>query len=147
MSDRTRIGVDVARVTEVHDSVEAFGSRYLTRVFTEHEIASCAGSDVVRDRGLAARFAAKEALLKVLRVRDVAVDWREVEVRRQPGGWPELALHGELARLADASGVRDTSVSLTHDDDLAMAVVVATCTDPVDSVVAGDHPTAGSRSA
>ena len=129
MTDHTRIGVDVARVTDIHDSVEAFGTRYLRRVFTDQEIASCAGSDVVRDRGLAARFAAKEALLKVLRVGDVAVDWREVEVRRTPGGWPELALHGELARLADSSRLRDTSVSLTHDRELAMAVVVGICDD------------------
>ena len=130
MSDRTRVGVDLARVTDIHDSVEAFGSRYLHRIYTDHEIESCRGSDEVRDRGLAARFAAKEALLKALRVGDVAVDWREVEVRRTLGGWPELALHGELARLAVASGLLETSVSLTHDDDLAMAVVVAICSDP-----------------
>jgi holo-[acyl-carrier protein] synthase len=139
---RTRVGVDVARASDVHASLEAFGPRYLHRVFTDHEIAACAGSDVVRDRGLAARFAAKEALLKVLRVGDVPVDWREVEVRRTLGGWPELVLHGELARLADAAGLHDSSVSMTHDDDLSMAVVVATCTEP--DATAGDRSPADS---
>jgi holo-[acyl-carrier protein] synthase len=129
MTDRTRVGVDIARASDIHDSVEAFGSRYLHRVFTDHEIESCTGPDDVRDRGLAARFAAKEALLKALRVGDVPVDWREVEVRRTLGGWPELALHGALAGIAHASGLQDTSVSLTHDDDVAMAVVVAICSD------------------
>jgi holo-[acyl-carrier protein] synthase len=139
---RTRVGVDVARASDVHASLEAFGPRYLHRVFTDHEIAACAGSDVVRDRGLAARFAAKEALLKVLRVGDVPVDWREVEVRRTLGGWPELVLHGELAKLADAAGLHDSSVSMTHDDDLSMAVVVAACTEPHEA--AEDRPGADS---
>jgi holo-[acyl-carrier protein] synthase len=127
MTDHTRVGVDLARVADIRHGIDSFGTRYLERVFTEHEIASCSGTGVVRDRGLAARFAAKEALLKVLRVADVPVDWRQVEVRRAAGGWTELALHGELAALAAAAGVSDISVSLTHDDDLAMAVVVATC--------------------
>jgi len=136
MADRTRVGVDIARASDIHDSVEAFGSRYLRRVFTDHEIASCTGTDDVRDRGLAARFAAKEALLKALRVGDIPVNWRDVEVRRTLGGWPELALHGELAGLAASSGLQDTSVSLTHDKDVAMAVVVAICSDSASTDIA-----------
>jgi holo-[acyl-carrier protein] synthase len=140
MSDRTRVGVDITRVSEVHDSVTTFGDRYLGRVFTDRERAACAGGEAVRDRGLAARFAAKEALLKVLHTDlvDVAVDWREVEVLRTAGGWPELHLYGEVAQLARRSGLRETSVSLTHDGDLAMAVVVAVCGDGIPAGIEGE---------
>jgi holo-[acyl-carrier protein] synthase len=127
VSEHLRVGVDLARVGDVRQGIEAFGSRYLRRVFTEQELASCAPSGAARERGLAARLAAKEAMVKVLRLDDVGLDWREVEVVRRPGGWTELALHGDLARRADASGILHTSVSLTHEDDIAVAVVVATC--------------------
>ena len=130
MSEHMRVGVDLARVADVRHGIEAFGSRYLRRVFTEHEIASCAGSGTARESGLAARFAAKEAMVKVLRLDDVAVDWRDVEVLRKPGGWTEIALHGDLARRAEVAGIHDTSVSMTHENDIAVAVVVATCRTP-----------------
>ncbi|MBI1375934.1 MAG: 4'-phosphopantetheinyl transferase superfamily protein [Frankiales bacterium] len=123
----TRVGVDLARASDVRESIAAFGDRYLRRVYTEHELAACTGAGQVAERGLAARFAAKEALLKALHVADAAIDWRDVEVRRTAGGWPELALHGGARRLAEDVGLLDASVSMTHDDDVAMAVVVAVC--------------------
>jgi holo-[acyl-carrier protein] synthase len=76
---------------------------------------------------LAARFAAKEATIKVLRPEDSTPAWKSIEVRRHPSGWCELHLTGEAARLAAAADVTDLAVSLTHDGDLAAAVVLAQC--------------------
>ena len=122
-----RVGADIAVVDDVRSSVERFGRRYLDRIFTAHEIASCQGDPAVVAASLAARFAAKEATIKVLRPADAAPPWRSIEVRRDPSGWCELRLRGEAARLAAEAGITDLQVSLSHDGGLAAAVVLARC--------------------
>jgi len=111
----------------VNDSVARFGDRYLQRVYTEHEISSVSGPPAVRAARLAARFAAKEATIKVLRPAGHQPDWRSMEVRRHAEGWCTLALSGHAAALAQQAGITDLAVSLTHEDDVAAAVVVALC--------------------
>jgi holo-[acyl-carrier protein] synthase len=122
-----RVGADVVAVHQVAESVACFGSRYLQRVYTEHELSSCDGSPPVQAAGLAARFAAKEATIKVLRPVGHQPDWRSVEVRRHSEGWCTMALSGHAAVLADEAGIADLAVSLTHEGDVAAAVVVALC--------------------
>ena len=122
-----RVGADVVAVHQVAASVEDLGARYLERIYTEHERISCAGSPSVRAAGLAARFAAKEATIKVLRPAGHQPDWRSMEVRRHPEGWCTMALTGHAASLADQAGIGDIAVSLTHEGDMAAAVVVALC--------------------
>ena len=122
-----RVGTDVVAVHQVSESVDSFGSRYLERVYTEHELESCSGSREVRAAGLAARFAAKEATIKVLRPIGHQPVWRSVEVRRHSQGWCTMALSGYAATLAEESGITDLAVSLTHEGDVAAAVVVALC--------------------
>ncbi len=122
-----RVGADIARVNDVSASVARFGDRYLRRLFTPHEIASCTGAPHVVASSLAARFAAKEATIKVLRPGASPPGWRTIEVRQHSSGWCELHLTGEAATLAAAAGINDLAVSLTHDGDLAAAVVLAQC--------------------
>ncbi|MDP9091638.1 MAG: 4'-phosphopantetheinyl transferase superfamily protein [Actinomycetota bacterium] len=124
---RIRTGVDLVSVSDVAESVSRFGSRYLTRVFTDHELSSCWGTPTVVAQGLAARFAAKEAAMKVLRPSGQAMDWRYVEVRRDHAGACTLRLTGEADRLATQARVVDISVALSHEGSLAGAVVVALC--------------------
>ncbi|MGA2474631.1 MAG: 4'-phosphopantetheinyl transferase superfamily protein [Acidimicrobiales bacterium] len=126
--------MDVVAVHQVADSVARFGTRYLQRIYTEHELSSCAGSPTIRAAGLAARFAAKEATIKVLRPVGHQPDWRSVEVRRQSGGFCTMALSGHAAELADQAGIADLAVSLTHEGDVAAAVVVALCHSGADAV-------------
>jgi len=132
MSRRTaiRVGSDVLSVQQVTESVARFGDRYLERVYTEHEISSASGSSAVQAARLAARFAAKEAAIKVLRPVGHQPDWRTMEVRRHAGGWCTMALSGHAATLAEKAGITDLAVSLTHDGDVAAAVVVALCDRP-----------------
>jgi len=119
------LGVDVANVDDVADSVERFGNKYLRRLFTEHELDSCAGDDTVRNRSLAARFAAKEAAMKALvpTSSDVIL-WRDIEVRKTPTGHCELRLHDRALELAQRNRVTDLAVSFTHEGNRATAVVV-----------------------
>jgi holo-[acyl-carrier protein] synthase len=76
-------------------------------------------------KSLAARFGAKEAVMKALGAGLGAFRFREVEVVREESGAPSLALHGAAAALAAERGVMAWQVSLTHTDSTAMAVVLA----------------------
>jgi holo-[acyl-carrier protein] synthase len=115
-----RVGIDTVAVASVADALAAHGDRYLARVYTAAEQAYCAG-DAER---LAARFAAKEAAVKALRAGDGGLPWTAIEVVRDPTGAVDLVLHGPAAALAEAAGVSDVAVSLTHEGGLASAVVV-----------------------
>ncbi len=124
-----RVGIDVVSVAEVVESLAAHGERYLARVFTSHELDCCRGG---ADGGylpeaLAARFAAKEAVVKVLRPVGVRPEWRSIEVRRGGGGWCEIRLTGRAADLADEAGIGDVTVSLSHERAVAAAVAAARC--------------------
>jgi holo-[acyl-carrier protein] synthase len=83
----------------------------------------------VASAGLAARFAAKEAALKVLRPTGHRPQWRSIEVRRHDGGWCTMSLSGYAAELATQAGLGELAVSLTHEEGIAAAVVVALCQD------------------
>ena len=122
-----RVGADITRVDDVASSVVRFGDRYLQRLFTPHELASCTGSPSVMAASLAARFAAKEATIKVLRPVDGAPGWRTIEVRQHRSGWCDLHLTDEAAELAAEADITELAVSLTHEGAMAAAVVVAQC--------------------
>jgi holo-[acyl-carrier protein] synthase len=140
-----RVGIDLTSVDEVAASIARFGDRYVERMFTPHEQAFCRrgdGSEApghYRVESLAARFAAKEAVLKVLRPLGPRPPWRDIEVYRTDGGWCELRLSGSAADLAAVAGIDQWSVSLTHHEALAAAVVVGMCSAeaPDSAVTAG----------
>jgi holo-[acyl-carrier protein] synthase len=130
-----RVGMDLVSVEEVAASVDRFGDRYVTRLFTPHEIETCRTAEgPARGRGayavesLAARFAAKEAVVKVLRPVEMQPDWRSIEIHRMTGGWCEIRLSGQAAELAAEAGIGELAVSLSHESTVAGAVVVGRCT-------------------
>lgn len=116
-----RVGIDLTSVDDVRAAIEAHGDRYLQRVYAPGELADC-GGDPAR---LAARFAAKEAAVKVLRPTEHPLPWISICVRRHSTGYPELVLMGLAARQAAAEGLTELALSLTHEGDHAAAVVVA----------------------
>ena len=120
-----RVGIDLVAVAAVRESIDVHADRYLNRIYTDRELGDCRTPEGVDPERLAARFAAKEATLKVLRPDEEAIPWRSIEVRRQPAGWVELELSGRAAALAEQAGVSDLALSLTHEDGFASAVVVA----------------------
>jgi len=129
---RVRVGCDVLAVEEVRDSLATFGDRYLRKVFTAREIDDCRGR--AREHRLAARFAAKEAVIKAFAQPGLAFPLREIEVTRD-GPLPVIRLRGTLAERAQQQGWLSTSVSLSHADCHAMAVVLVVC-----STETGDAP-------
>ncbi len=124
LGGRCVVGIDPVDIAEVERSIATLGDAYLVRLFTEHERASCTGSPRTRASSFAARFAAKEAALKVLAPDGARPEWRSIEVVRLPHGACVLRLQGTAAALAEAAGLGSFSVSLTHEGNLAAAVVV-----------------------
>lgn len=130
-----RVGIDLVEVTQVADAVARFGGRYLNRVFTPHELACARRGDAYDARSLAARFAAKEATIKVLRPTGAQPAWQSMELRRLPSGSCEMALTGSAATMAEVEGITSLAVSVTHEATMAASVVVAKC-HPVSPAVA-----------
>jgi holo-[acyl-carrier protein] synthase len=121
-----RVGIDLVSIDSVDESIREHGARYLERVYTERELRDCRTEQGPVSERLAARFAAKEATIKVLRPSpDAAVPWRSIEVVRHSSGWVALELSGPAATLADAAGLHDFALSLTHEAGHAAAVVIA----------------------
>jgi holo-[acyl-carrier protein] synthase len=122
---RARTGCDLQRIVDVTDAIRDFGDRYLDRVYTpaEQEAGRTGGA-----QSLAARFAAKEAVLKLIGTAD-GVDLRSVEIT-QVDGRPVVRLTGRAAELAAAAGVGPIDVSLSHSGDHALAVAVAISEEP-----------------
>jgi holo-[acyl-carrier protein] synthase len=117
-------GVDIVEVGRIAEMVEQHGERFLTRCFTAGELAYC-GAGKRRDEHLAARFAAKEAVLKALGTGwRSGIAWTDVEVQKLPSGAPALVLHGRAAELAQERGIGTWALSLSHTAAYAVASVI-----------------------
>jgi holo-[acyl-carrier protein] synthase len=118
------VGIDLVRISRIEDSLSRFGERFLNRLFHRDEIAYALSAPAVCAQRLAARFAAKEAVLKALRVAHCGIAWRDIEVRRASDGDCALILHGTAQRAARDASLQVTSLSLSHEGDYAAAVVL-----------------------
>lgn len=119
------IGIDLCEVARLEHALARFGDRLLERCFTDGERAAC----LTRRHpapGLAARFAAKEALAKAIHTGlGGPLGWRDVEVVRALSGQPELRLTGGgAAWIAARWGMVRLHLSLTHERGMAAAVVI-----------------------
>lgn len=118
------MGVDIAEVPRIAESIERFGERFLRRVFTEEEIRYC-DSKANRAERYAARFAAKEAAMKALGTGwNHGVRWRDIEVFRQPGRRPTIRFYGRAEEVAARLGTKNISLSISHTPELAIANVI-----------------------
>lgn len=120
-----RVGIDLVSVEAVAESIREHGDRYLQRIYTDAELRDCQSAEGPSAERLAARFAAKEAALKVLRPAAEAIPWNALEVVRRPQGWVELALSGRALSSATDQGLDDFALSISHEAGYATAVVVA----------------------
>jgi holo-[acyl-carrier protein] synthase len=117
------IGVDVVDIDRFARSLERT-PQLRSRIFRPEELEELAGrKDTVRS--LAARFAAREAVMKALGVGLGGFDFHDVWIQRGVSGEPKLNVTGRAAELAASRGVRSWHCSLTHSDLVAIAFVVA----------------------
>ncbi len=114
----SELGVDIIKVDRIAETIARFGARFANRVLTERE------QRYVRQRPetFAGRWAAKEAVSKVLGLGVRGVGWKDIEVERLPTGQPSIVLHGRAARRAEQLGMGRIAVSITHEAEYAVAI-------------------------
>jgi holo-[acyl-carrier protein] synthase len=120
----TGIGIDLVDVDRFRLALTRH-PRIVERLFTDGERRD-AHSQPER---LAARFAAKEAVLKTLRVGAGVTAWRTIEVTLDDAGAPSVVLHERASEIANALGVGTLHLSMTHTDHTAAAFVVGSSRD------------------
>ena len=113
-------GIDLIEIPRVAGVLERYPKRFLTKVFTEREQSYARG----RANQLASRFAAKEAVMKLLGTGVRGVPWKSIEVTRNRGRAPEIVLHGPAKVRATKMGITRIALSLSHSRELATASAV-----------------------
>jgi len=115
------VGIDIVELERVAAALERHGQRFIDRIYTPIEAAICRG----RPQELAARFAAKEAVMKALGTGARGVAWREIEVLLNRRGKPLVYLHGHARQRANEIGLDGLDLSMSHSRQHAIAFVVA----------------------
>jgi len=115
-----RTGIDLIEIARLQQAIDRHRQRFLRRIFTAQELADCAGNIA----SLAVRFAAKEAVAKALGTGIGAVGWHEIEIQRGESREPLLRLSGAAAEMGARLGVQTWSLSLSHTQEIAAAMVV-----------------------
>lgn len=116
------IGCDLIEIGRISRAIER--AAFVRRVYTEHEIAYCQDRGQQAAASFAARFAAKEAVLKALGTGLRGGTLQEIAVTNDALGKPEVRLSGYFAGLAEQLGVKNIKISLSHSKAMAMAYVV-----------------------
>jgi len=118
-------GFDIVQISRISASVNCFGKAFTQRLYTLRELTQVTHDHVLNLDSLAARFAAKEAVIKALALSEAGISWRDIEVVKLPDGHCELQLHGRVATRAHQAGCTQWQLSLSHEGDYAGAVVMA----------------------
>lgn len=116
-----RSGIDIIEISRLDEINPAIRQRFISRVYTAHEIAQA------RDRteALTGLFAAKEAVSKALGTGIGHVHWQDIEILHLPSGQPVVILHANARIIAEQLGLHTWSVSISHDRDKVVALAVA----------------------
>ena len=118
-------GIDLVDFPRIEEMIKQHGERFLNKVFTAAEQAY---AEAKRDgtEKLAGRFAAKEAILKLMGTGwRGKIAWTDIEIVNNPAGQPEVTLCGEVKKIADKLGIKHISISITHTANFAIASAVA----------------------
>jgi holo-[acyl-carrier protein] synthase len=113
------VGVDIIEITRIDEIIKRWGKTFLARVFTPAELNLYNNTP-----SLAARFAAKEAVLKALGACDKGISWQDIEILAEDNGKPLVNLMGKAKLEADNSSISRISISLSHTREYAVAFVI-----------------------
>ena len=121
MPTSLRTGIDLIEIDRFASAYQRHDQRLLHRLFTPIELAEN-GENMA---SLAARFAAKEAVAKAFGTGIGNISWQDIEIRRGCSGEPILHLHGAAQKMAEEQNISTWSLSLSHTQSHAIAIVVA----------------------
>lgn len=117
-------GVDMVSCQRLRDAIDRHGDRFLNRIFTPTELKYCLGKKREIEH-LSGRFAAKEAVLKVLGTGwSGGINWTDVEITNLPSGQPIVVLKNQPRQIADSLGLASIIVSISHIETHAIASAI-----------------------
>ncbi len=114
------VGIDIIEIARISEAIDRWGESFLKRVYTDAEL------ELYRNKlpSLAARFAAKEAVIKALGIVE-GVNWKDIEILSGPDGQPLVNLHRKLHDRARDMGLDNLAISLSHCKEYAVAIATA----------------------
>lgn len=119
------IGTDITECLRIAQLIERHGELFITRVYTDHEIAYCSSRKAATQH-YAGRWAAKEAVLKALGTGwRRGISWRDIEVRNLPSGAPSIVLRGGARDVFERLGIERLHISISHSRTNAIAYAIA----------------------
>lgn len=120
-----KIGTDICQIDRIRAVYKTYGKRFLNRILTKNEIKYVASKKKNLIPRLAGRFAAKEAVTKVLGTGLRGVYFKEIEIIREQSGAPKIILYKRAKEKAKEKGLTNFEVSISHEKDFAIAIVIA----------------------
>ena len=114
------IGIDIIEIARIKKAIARWGEGFLQRVYTEPELKLYHK----KPSSLAARFAAKEAVIKALGTHAKGISWKEIEIVSDPSGQPLVHLYGKAQNQANGLGLNNLAISLSHSREYAIACIV-----------------------
>ena len=125
MSNIMGIGTDIIECLRIAQMIERHGELFISRVYTDHEIAYCQQRKAATQH-FAGRWAAKEAVLKALGTGWVkGISWRDIEIRNLRGGRPTVAFRGGARDVVERTGISEMLISISHCRSHATAYALA----------------------
>ncbi|PWT95062.1 MAG: holo-[acyl-carrier-protein] synthase [Candidatus Melainabacteria bacterium] len=119
-----KVGIDICSIDRIRSAYDRYGERFLSKILTANESGYVLSRQKRTVETLAGRFAAKEAVAKVLGVGWRGINWKEIEIERCPSGAPQVILHGRAEALARKLNLTHFEVSLSHERDFAVASAI-----------------------
>lgn len=109
------VGIDIIEIDRIKKSIDDLGDQFLNKIYTDIE-REYSLSKKNKYQHLAARFAAKEAIIKALSsVADSGYSWKDMEIFNEPNGMPKVALHGKIKELLGDD--KELKISMSHSDN------------------------------
>ena len=125
----TRVGIDLVPLRRAADLL-AGDPHVLHRHLSPGEIEDSRRRGALDVSAVAGRLAGKEAVFKLFRSPGAVLPWRGIAITIAAGGWPEVALSGRAAALAEKTGLGTVDLSIAHDDGYAIAAAIAAVGSP-----------------
>jgi holo-[acyl-carrier protein] synthase len=116
------IGTDIIEIARIKQAIDRWGEHFIRRVYTEPELNLYGKSP----RSLAARFACKEAVMKLLGTEKKGISWQDIETLSYPSGKPQLKLYGRAQSEVNNLGIKEIAISLSHSREYAIATAIGT---------------------
>lgn len=114
------VGIDIIEITRIEKAIARWGDHFLHRVYTKAELRQ----SHQKPSSLAARFASKEAIMKLLGTGKKGVGWKDIETLSEPNGRPLVHLYGKAQTQANNLGIDKLAISLSHSREYAIACVI-----------------------